>query len=154
MSKPKNVIPQGVEVILVVNAPEITLTEDEEAGEAILKFYKALGWNGTDILDPRKVRTTKAVFDQLYGIMYEKCPDPVTIGMIIVNWGPGVDNDIALGKVRLLNGWITPPPEHRPIKTDCLYCLEEFSFNMADIDEIGWVSCPKCGGKHETKGFI
>ena len=42
----------------------------------------------------------------------------------------------------------------RTIKTDCLYCFEEFSFSEEDIDEMGWVSCPKCGGKHETKGFI
>ena len=42
----------------------------------------------------------------------------------------------------------------RNIKTDCLYCLEEFTFNTDDIDDMGWISCPKCGGKHETKGFI
>ena len=39
-------------------------------------------------------------------------------------------------------------------KTDCLYCLEEFEFTKDDIDENGWVACPKCGGEHETKGFI
>ena len=39
-------------------------------------------------------------------------------------------------------------------KTDCLYCHIEFTFNENDIDSMGWVSCPKCEGKHETKGFI
>jgi DNA-directed RNA polymerase subunit RPC12/RpoP len=39
-------------------------------------------------------------------------------------------------------------------KTDCLYCHEEFIFKDDDIDDMGWVSCPKCEGKHETKGFI
>jgi uncharacterized Zn-finger protein len=43
----------------------------------------------------------------------------------------------------------------RNIETDCLYCLRPFTFNTAnDIDDMGWVSCPHCGGKHETKGFI
>ena len=49
---------------------------------------------------------------------------------------------------------IIKPETNRNIKTDCLYCLEEFTFNTDDIDDMGWVSCPKCGGKHETKGFI
>ena len=141
-------------IVATIDAPEITLAETEPEGEALIKFYRALGWNGTDILDPSKVRTTKAVFDRLYGVMHKKCPDPVTISAILINWGPGVDNDIAPGKVRLLDGWITPPPQRRNIKTDCLYCLEEFSFTIDDIDELGWIACPKCGGKHETKGFI
>ena len=40
------------------------------------------------------------------------------------------------------------------ITTDCLYCLEEFTFDTNDIDDTGWISCPECGGNHETKGFI
>jgi len=66
--------------LTIVNAPHISLTELEKAGEALLKFYRALGWNSdTEILDPSKVRTTKLIFDQLYNIMYEKCADPVGV---------------------------------------------------------------------------
>ena len=42
----------------------------------------------------------------------------------------------------------------RIVTTDCLYCLKEFSFNTNEIDEMGWISCSECDGKHETKGFI
>jgi len=98
----------NTQVIMVVAAPEVSLSDDEKAGDALLKFYRMLGWNGKDNLDPCKVRTTKAVFDGLHDIMYERLPDPLVVGMTMVNIGPGTDNFIPPGKVYLLEGWITP----------------------------------------------
>ena len=40
--------------ITVVDAPHVSLAENEKAGEALLKFFRALGWNGDDYLDPCK----------------------------------------------------------------------------------------------------
>jgi len=94
--------------ITVVDAPSVSLSEDEKAGEALLKFFKALGWNGDDILDPCKIRTTKAVYNNLSGVMFEKCPDSVGVGMLMVNSGPGTDDYIPPGKVYLYEGWVTP----------------------------------------------
>jgi len=97
------------EIVAVVDAPVINLSEDEKAGEVLLKFYRALGWNGEDILDPCKVRTTEAIYQRLYDLMLEKCPDKLTVGMVMVNKAPGVNDDIPPNKVYLLNGWITSP---------------------------------------------
>lgn len=72
------------QVITVVDAPEVSLAEHEMAGDALLKFFRALGWNGEDYLDPRKIRTTKDVFDQLYDTIFERCPDPVSVGPLPV----------------------------------------------------------------------
>jgi hypothetical protein len=96
------------QIITVVDAPLGSLSEDEKAGEALLKFYRALGWNGEDMLNPCKVRTTKSVFDCLYEVMFNRYPDPVGVGMTMVNSGPNVDDYIPPGKVYLLEGWITP----------------------------------------------
>jgi hypothetical protein len=73
-----------------------------------LKFYRGLGWNGEDILDPRKISTTKAVYNRLRDIMFNKCPDPVGVGMLMVNRGPGTDDCVPPGKVYLLDGWVKP----------------------------------------------
>jgi hypothetical protein len=97
-----------VSTILVVDAPVISLGEDENAGEVLLKFYRGLGWNGVDIVDPCKIRTTKEVYNNLYDVMYDRCPDPVSIGMLIVNRGPGTEDHIPPGKVWLYEGWIKP----------------------------------------------
>ena len=94
--------------VVIVDAPEVSLSEDEKAGDALLKFYRALGWNGDDMLDTCKVRTTETVFDRLYGLMYDRRPDPVGIGMLLVNNGPGTDDYVPPGKVCLLEGWVTP----------------------------------------------
>ena len=96
------------QIITVVDAPEITLEADEMAGEVLLKFFRALGWNGDDYLDPCKIRTTKAVFDRLYDTMFDRCPDPVGVGMFMVNSGPGTDNYIPPNKVYLYEGWVKP----------------------------------------------
>jgi len=96
------------QIITVVDAPEVNLSEDEKAGEVLFKFFRALGWDGIDKLDPNKVRTTKAVFDYLYDAMYSRCPDPVSVGMTMVNTGPGTDDYIPPGKVYLFEGWTTP----------------------------------------------
>jgi len=92
----------------IVDAPELNLSESEKAGKVLLKFYRALGWNGEDILDPCKIRTTKAVYKRLHDAMLDKCPDPVGVGMLMVNRGPGTDDYVPPGKVCLLEGWITP----------------------------------------------
>lgn len=96
------------QTITIIHAPEVNLTDDETASEALLKFYRALGWNGDDYLDPCKVRTTKDIYNNLYDVMFDRCPDPIGVGMLMVNSGPGVDDCIPTGKVYLLEGWITP----------------------------------------------
>jgi len=94
--------------ITVVDAPEISLTEGEEVSNILLHFYRALGWNGNDLLDPCKIRTTQDVYNKLYDQMRERCPDYISVGMFMVNRGPGVENYIPAGKVYLLEGWIEP----------------------------------------------
>ena len=102
------------QIITVVDAPEVTLSEDEYAGNALLKFYRALGWNGMDYLDPCKVRTTTAVFSNLHKVMCNGRHDAVNVGMMLVNIGPGTEEYIPPGKVYLLEGWITPDEPKEP----------------------------------------
>jgi len=105
------------EVVAVVEAPEISLSESEEAGYAFIKFFEALGWDrNSEILDPSKILTTKCVFDRLYDVMLEKCPDTITVGMYMVNIGPGVDDDVPPGKVYLLRGWTVPDEQRKEDK--------------------------------------
>ena len=98
----------STQIITVVDAPIVSLSENEMAGDALLKFYRGLGWNGKDKLYPWKVCTTKEVFDHLYGVIYDGCHDPLAVGMLMVNVGPGTEGYIPPGKVCLLEGWITP----------------------------------------------
>jgi len=94
--------------ITVVDAPEISLSENDMAGDALLKFYRALGWNGKDYLDPCKVRTTRDVFNALTDVMRNRSPDNLAVGFLMVNQGPGTEEYIPPGKVYLLEGWIIP----------------------------------------------
>jgi len=97
--------------VTVVDAPNISIAPDEEAVELLLNFYRALGWNGEDSLDPCKVRTTKEVYHNLYSQMLDRCPDSVGVGMLMVNKGPGTDDYIPPGKVCLIEGWTVPAQE-------------------------------------------
>jgi len=97
------------QIITVIDAPTVSLSENENPVEALKKFYRELGWNGEDILDPCKVRTTKPVFDNLVQIMDKQCPDhPEGVSMAMIHIGPSVDDYIPPGKVYLLEGWIKP----------------------------------------------
>ena len=96
------------DVIAVVDAPTVSLAPNESAGDILLHFYRALGWNGNDLLDPCKVRTTEAVYNHLYDQIYEHYPNFISVGIFMVNRGPGVENDIPAGKVHLLEGWVKP----------------------------------------------
>lgn len=104
------------EIVIIVDAPEIILAENESAGEALLKFYRELGWNGKDYLDPRQICTTNEVYNRLYDVMIEKCPDDVGVGMEMVNRGPSVDSYVPPGKVYLHEGWIIPETESKEVK--------------------------------------
>ena len=99
-------------IVAIVDAPEIVLTEDENAGDVLIKFYRALGWNGEDEIDPRKVRKTNEVYNRIHDLMREKCPDAVGIGLLMVNKAPGVDECIPPNKVYLLDGWTSLPEEN------------------------------------------
>ena len=94
--------------IIVVDVPELRVSEDDEAGEILLKFYRELGWNGEDTLDPCKVRTTKDVYHHLYDVMSDRHPNSVGVGILMVSRGPGTEEYIPPGKVYLLEGWTTP----------------------------------------------
>ena len=102
-------IAMNKQLVTVVDAPHVYLAENENPGETLLKFFSALGWNGEDILNPCKIRTTKDVFNRLYDVMYERCLDSMGISILMVNSGPGVDDFVPPGKVYLYEGWITPP---------------------------------------------
>ena len=105
----------STQIITVVDAPEVSLSEGEYAGDALLKFYRALGWNGEDKLDPWKVCTTREVFDYLYGVIYDGCHDPIAVGMLMVNTGPSTGEHVPPGKVYLHEGWITPAEPKEPL---------------------------------------
>ena len=96
------------QVAIVADAPEVSLAQNGKAGELLLNFYRGLGWNGEDNLDPCKVRTTKEVYNRLYDQIYEVYPNPVAVGMLMVNTGPGTEDYIPPGKVYLLEGWTRP----------------------------------------------
>jgi hypothetical protein len=95
---------------VVVDAPKVSLAEGEEAGELLLHFYRALGWNENDTLNPCKIRVTKEIHDDLHKQMYERFPDTIRVGMFLMNSGPGVDYDLPPGKVCLLEDWSIPAP--------------------------------------------
>jgi hypothetical protein len=94
--------------VTIVDAPVVSLADNEKAGAVLLKFYRALGWDGEGELDPCKVKTTKAVYNRLYDTMYAKYPEVVGIGMLMVNQGPSTDDNVPPGKVCLLEGWVKP----------------------------------------------
>jgi len=74
----------------------------------LARFYRELGWNGEDFLDVKKVRTTKAIFEEMTEAFHAKDPTNLGIGIFIVNVGPGVDEDLPAGKVKLLKDWVIP----------------------------------------------
>lgn len=94
--------------ITIVDAPQVSLAEGEKVDELLLHFFRGLGWNGEDIVDPCKIRTTQEVYNGLYNQMCAHCPDSIAVGMFLMNRGPGTENDIPPGKVYLLEGWTSP----------------------------------------------
>ena len=94
--------------ITVVDAPKFVLSETKTAGETLLKFYRELGWNGQDVLDPRKVLTTKDIFNNLYDAVFEKFSDTMGVSVLMANNGPKTNELVPQGKVHLLEGWTIP----------------------------------------------
>lgn len=94
--------------VKIVNAPAVVADENETPADALARFYRELGWNGEDFLDTRKVRTTKAIFMEITEVLCAKDPTNTGIGVLMVHIGPGVDENIPTGKVKLLKGWVRP----------------------------------------------
>lgn len=74
----------------------------------LLNFYKALGWDGEQIVDPTRVILNSA--DRKVLVEAEMDADPahrVEINMFWMNSGPSSRTDIPRGKVLLQEGWVT-----------------------------------------------
>ena len=120
-------------IVGTVDAPSVQLDEDETACNLLISFYSALGWNKNDYLNPRKVRTTQAIYNQLLEMMLERHQNAEQIGMLMVNNGPGVDEIIPHGKVVLLEGWVMEPTEMK----GTLYKVEAGVLLPSDHPEFG-----------------
>ena len=107
-SKTANTNAGGRQIIIVLDSPKVSLEPGQKGGDLLLNFYRALGWNGMDYLDPRQVRTTKEVYCNLYDQIYRYCPDSLTVGMLMVNSGPSTEEHIPPNKVYLHEGWTRP----------------------------------------------
>ena len=114
------------EIFAKVNAPALRLEDGQQvperspaakpvfakqkllkAGDILLNFYEDLGWNPeTHTLDPVKIKTTKEIYNALYDAIYAVVPDSLGVGMLLVNRGPSVTENIKPETVYLLNGWI------------------------------------------------
>jgi hypothetical protein len=97
-------------VISVVDAPIISRDEGEKEAYTLFEFYKSLGWNGKDRLDPCKILVSKNVLSWLYEVVYEKLFESMSIMAIIdiSKKTPSVSADVPQGKVHLLEGWVAP----------------------------------------------
>jgi len=94
-------------IVAIVDAPEPRLADGENAVDVLLNFYRDLGWNEVDTLDPRRVKTTKEVYDNLHNLMRENHPCGVGVAMAMMDKGPSVDR-VQANKVILSEGWILP----------------------------------------------
>ena len=94
--------------ITIVDAPQVSLAEGEKVDELLLNFFRGLGWNGEDLVDPCKIHTTQEVYAGLYNQMCKHCSDTLAVGMFLMNRGPGTESYIPPGKVYLFEGWTRP----------------------------------------------
>lgn len=92
----------------VTETPKVVLEDGEPVQNLLLRFYRALGWNGTDLLDPRKIRVSKETYYGLFDEMYRREPHSRELGGFMVNFAPGTDDSIPPEITVLLDGWAEP----------------------------------------------
>ena len=94
-------------IVKTFNYCDLEIDVAIEPEDILINFYKALGWDSEKyILDPRKVKTTLEIYNILYEKIFEIAPDAVGVGMLMVNNGPSVDDNIPDGQIVLLEGWL------------------------------------------------
>ena len=92
----------------LVDVPMIIVEDNDNPTSVLVKFYKGLGWNGDDLLNPQKVRTTREVIEGLGEVMQIEPATIQDVNISLLDIGPGNDEDIPSGKVKLLDGWVVP----------------------------------------------
>ena len=99
---------RGMNIANIVETPQVALENDDLAGDLLQLFYNALGWNSEDYLDPKRVRVSTETHHKIFKDMQERSDDEAGLGMFMVNFGPGVEEDLPPNLVVLLEGWVTP----------------------------------------------
>ena len=94
-----------------IKAPALRYSEDSYPGEVLANFYKDLGWNkATHTLDPKRVKTTESVYmsilETMRTICYNLQEDLQSINLLMLNYGPSVNENVKEGKVQLYNNWL------------------------------------------------
>jgi len=95
-------------VLSIIDAPIVVLANDGNPAEALVKFYKDLGWNPGDYINPKKVKVAKDVYDNIISTIHENCSFYDYIEEFVVNLSPSLDEEVPPGKVYLLKGWTMP----------------------------------------------
>ena len=94
-------------IVKILNYDDLDIEETCEPAQILINFYKALGWDSDKyIINPSKIKTTKEIYNALYDKIFEKVPDAVSVGMLMVNNGPSVDESLSAGQIVLLEGWL------------------------------------------------
>jgi len=95
------------DIIKTLDFSRLDIAEAQKPGDILINFFKALGWDSNKyILNPTKIKTTKEIYNALYDKIFEKVPDAVSVGMLMVNNGPSVDESLSAGQIVLLEGWL------------------------------------------------
>jgi hypothetical protein len=100
---------------IVRDMPNTNLNADGDMQEAVKRlkgFFEQLGWNeGSQIIDPCKIKISRKDYDRLADELMSNASNPddkASLGFLWINYSPSVGDDVEEGKVKLLDGYLTP----------------------------------------------
>lgn len=83
--------------------------EESTAGDLLLSFYKALGWNPKEHqLNPQKIIISKNNYQNLHNLLKSVTlkEDMEAVSMLMVSYAPSVKTDVPDSDILLLEGAI------------------------------------------------
>ena len=90
----------------ITPTPEITFEKEKLTSNALLNFYRALGWNKVDYLNPKKIRVSHETYKELLSKLRDETSNAKETEMFFVNYAPGVDECVPNEIVVMLDGWV------------------------------------------------
>ena len=81
----------------------------DSAEEYLIGFYRHIGWNGQDTLDPKKIVMSERQWQEIAASLNSlpREPGEMAAGFAWMNWGPSADKRVPYGKIDVREGAFT-----------------------------------------------
>ena len=104
------------------------------AEDYLIDFYRRIGWNEQDTLDPKKIVMNEQQWQEVAAALNSlpRGPGEMAAGFAWMNWGPSADKRVPYGKIDVREGAFTR--DHYDLTEEDKAAIDRAALSRFDVE--------------------